>query len=258
MQNIYPMFERNRILKKELLWSLRDYSFAHIQLEYQDYGRGLLRGCKIDVQNGNLVVGPGIIKYGNFIILITEEMRISYTPADQVQYLKIKMESDYSSLDYVAYKVELFMDTQGCQGENEIELCRFHLRKGACLRASYTNFTDLATEYDTINLIHANWGGLGGSTISPAITRYFAEILLCSENSQPEDRMFAYLCLSQPGAVPVSVLSNYIEQKTGSWSSASMNSQDIYEAMCAIIKMVRIGGGKSIKNVKEKHRILVD
>lgn len=34
MQNLYPLFERNRILKKELLWSLRDYAFGQLRLEY--------------------------------------------------------------------------------------------------------------------------------------------------------------------------------------------------------------------------------
>ena len=28
MQNLYPLFERNRVLKKELLWALRDCSSA--------------------------------------------------------------------------------------------------------------------------------------------------------------------------------------------------------------------------------------
>ncbi len=49
MQNLYPLFEQNRILKKELLWSLRDYSFSHIQLEYQEYGQGIIQGCGIRV-----------------------------------------------------------------------------------------------------------------------------------------------------------------------------------------------------------------
>ena len=64
MQNLYPLFERNRILKKELLWSLRDYAFSHIQLEYQEYGQGIIQGCPVQVQGRELVVGPGMIKYG--------------------------------------------------------------------------------------------------------------------------------------------------------------------------------------------------
>ena len=53
MQNLYPLFERNRILKKELMWSLRDYSFTHIQLEYQAYADGMIKGCDLEVGTRN-------------------------------------------------------------------------------------------------------------------------------------------------------------------------------------------------------------
>ena len=32
MEHIYPAFERGRIMKKELLWALRDYSYAALQI----------------------------------------------------------------------------------------------------------------------------------------------------------------------------------------------------------------------------------
>ena len=47
LQNCYPRFAKNRILKKEMLEALRDYSFACAQLEYQNYGQGILCGCDI-------------------------------------------------------------------------------------------------------------------------------------------------------------------------------------------------------------------
>lgn len=83
MQNIYPLFEQNRILKKGLLWSLRDYSFAHVQLEYQEYGQGIIRGCEVVVNGSGLTVKPGIIKYGRFICLMMEEETISYQPDEK-------------------------------------------------------------------------------------------------------------------------------------------------------------------------------
>lgn len=41
------LFERNRILKKELLWALRDYSFAQARLDNEEYADGMLRGCEV-------------------------------------------------------------------------------------------------------------------------------------------------------------------------------------------------------------------
>lgn len=86
------------------------------------------------------------------------------------------------------------MDTAEGTADNEFELCRFNLRKGAQLRYQYKDLADLETEYDTVNLIHASWSGLRGMSLSPVITNYFAETVLESKDSQPEDRAF-YACV---------------------------------------------------------------
>ena len=258
MQNLYPLFERNRILKKELLWSLRDYSFAHIQLEYQEYDQGILRGYDIKVRENDLVIGPGIFKYGTFVCLQTEEERVPYSPKEQLQYLRMRVEVDKTSQDYIAYKMEYYLTTDDKKEENEFELCRFHLRSGARLRDQYRDFGDMETEYDTVSLIHSEWGGLGGKTLSPAIVKYFARIVLESENSQLEDRSFAYLCLSQPGAVPAYVLASYISKRRGMRLETVGNNDMIYRSMRNIIEEIQKGEGKSAASRKERHRILVD
>ena len=66
MENLYPLFEQNRILKKELLWSLRDYTFIHVQAEYGRYGQGFLKGWDIKVRDSELAVGPGLLKAGGY------------------------------------------------------------------------------------------------------------------------------------------------------------------------------------------------
>ena len=258
MQNLYPLFERNRILKKELLWSLRDYSFAHIQLEYQEYDQGILRGYEIKVMENDLVIGPGIFKYGEFVCLQTEEERVPYTPKEQLQYLRIKVEVDSSSQDYIAYKMGYYLTTDEKKEENEFELCRFHLRSGARLRDQYRDFGDMETEYDTVSLIHSEWGGMGGKTLSPTIVKYFARIVLESENSQLEDRSFAYLCLTQPGGIPVHVLASYVNKRSGTQLETVVNNQLIYRSMRSIIEETQKVGEKNGGSRKERHRILVD
>lgn len=265
MQNLYPLFERNRILKKELLWSLRDYSFAHLQLEYQEYGQGILRGCDIKVRGDKLEVGPGIIKCGRFICLMMDEESILYKPADQLQYLIIKIEMDQSSPDYIAYKGRLSLETEEQRGQAAIsgeaynyELCRFNLRAGAQLRDQYKDFTDIETEYDTLNPIYADWAGLGGSSMAPTITRRLAEIILKSENSLPEDLSFAWLCLSQTGAVPGNVLSDYISRKSGEMITQDIDKSICFNAMCKITAGLQSGNGQRMKEARARHRILVD
>ena len=40
-----PVFAGRRILKKESLWDIRDYTYAGWQLYYAEYTDGLLKGC---------------------------------------------------------------------------------------------------------------------------------------------------------------------------------------------------------------------
>ena len=46
-KNIYPLFERKRLLKKEMLENLRDYPRNIFQILYQSYSDGILSGCNI-------------------------------------------------------------------------------------------------------------------------------------------------------------------------------------------------------------------
>ena len=68
-----PMFAGRRILKKESLWDIRDYTYAGWQLYYSDYTDGLLKGCEIHTEDGRLVIGKGMLKFHDFIYLLMEE-----------------------------------------------------------------------------------------------------------------------------------------------------------------------------------------
>lgn len=223
-------------------------------MEYQEYGHGILRGCDIEIQGNDLVVEPGIIKYGQFICLMMDEERIHIEPAEQIQYLKIQILVDRSSPDYILYQIELLLDLSEPQRENEFELCRFNLRSGAQLRGQYTGLKDMETEYDTVNLIHA----LGGKSMFPVITRYFAETVLANENSQQEDRSFAYLSLSQPGALPIKVLTAYAGHGAGKATNTITDILDVYKCLCIISDNIQQGKEKDVRDKRERHRIIVD
>lgn len=168
------------LFKKSITGQDNNYIGEGKNAEFQEYGQGIIQGCQIQVQGSELVVGPGMIKYGGFICLMMEQQRIEYGPEEQAQYLKLEIETYRRSPDYIVYQIQLFLDLKGKQKNNEFELCRFNLRKGAQLRDYYKDFFDMETEYDTINVLHADWGGLGGGSIAPAVTRYFAECVLDS------------------------------------------------------------------------------
>lgn len=152
----------------------------------------------------------------------------------------------------------MYLDLDEERRDNEFELCRFNLRHGAQLREYYTSFADMNTEYDTVNLIHSSWGGLGGKTLAPKITRFFSEAILAAGNARTEDRSFAHLCLSQPGAISADVLNDYVCNRTDEEEKCTKGNLELYEKMFDILSEASQGGVGKTKKRKEKHRILVD
>lgn len=233
MQNLYPLFERNRILKKELLWSLRDYSFAQARLEYEEYAEGMLRGCDVRVEGSRIVIGPGIIKYGTFICLMTEEESIQYEASDDLVVVKMRFYTEQVSMDYVLYKMELVADKDVSLKENEFEVCRYRLQEGAMLRDEHKDLRDMVTEYNTLNFIYATWGSLRERTLAPIVTRRFAKEILTAGGSEQADISFAYLCLGQTGAMAMDILQDYLTRKSHKAEKYQTN-WEVFEEMCRI------------------------
>lgn len=279
MQNLYPLFERNRILRKELLSALRDYSFAYAGLEYLEYGDGILRGCDIRIKEKKITVTPGIIKWGGQIFLMTQEECADYAPSDRTVTIKLRLQKERTA-DFVSCRMELVSDYDALHSDHnalysehdggrqkhdmesavvmEFELCRYRLQEGARLRTDYKDFEDMGTQYDTVNHIHAAWGCLRGNSLSPAITRRFAQEILKAEKRDPEDTAFAYLCLSQPGALPREILIDYVGQRNGCGLLKDAPNEVVFEEMCRVLGKLRSGMGGERREQIGKRQIIVE
>ena len=62
MENRYPLFETGRILKKEALEVIRDYPRDLLDILYEGYTDGVIRGLRLssDHENRNLIIGTEI------------------------------------------------------------------------------------------------------------------------------------------------------------------------------------------------------
>jgi len=170
------MFERGRIMKKELLLALRDYSFGLTRLQFQDWTDGIISGCNVSVKDNRLKVEPGMLKFNRFIYLMTEPQYVHYEATEQVIAVKIRFSTTAASMtDYVNYSGVIVLDEEVELKENELEVCRFKLKQGSSLRHIYTGFEDMQTEYDTINLAHATWAGPERQGIALPILKGFAK-----------------------------------------------------------------------------------
>lgn len=257
MQNIYPLFERNRVLKKELLWALRDYSFTHMQMEYEEYAEGMLSGFHTRVEDGRLIVGKGLVKYKDFIYLVTQEERVAYEVFEEPVSVKMKFYTKQETQDYIIYGMELAVDHDMELKDNEMEICRYRLQDGAELRDMHTCLEDMDTEYNTLNFLSATWGGMRERTMPPVVMRRFARELLGTGNIQSEDMCFAYLCLDQRGTVSMEIIRDYVMRK-GKIGTKKADNKDIFRGLCDIVR--EAGGFRADKGRKKDGRrmILVD
>lgn len=254
----YPLFEENRILKKEALIAIRDYSYDQMRLTWQDYSSGILTGCSLRVEGAELVISPGIIKYEEKILLLPEPERIPYQATDCMQYLKARIELCDPSPEFITYRITfVLVQYEECM-ENEMEFCRFHLRQGAALRGQYRDFFDLETEYDTVNLLYATWGGQGGKGLSPYVTQFFAEEILQAPGKKAEDIAFAYTCLNQSAAVAPAILKHYVNDRETGSSRRKETNGELYRGLYTILKTAQSGKAREDAPRNERRKILID
>ncbi|MDE6364656.1 MAG: hypothetical protein K2L86_10445 [Lachnospiraceae bacterium] len=259
MEHIYPAFERGRIMKKELLWALRDYAYSALQIKYQNYADGILSGCGIHPEGSTLRIAPGMIKCADFIFLITGEERVSYTPTGEYISLKFRLKEKEDLPDYTRYLTEFALDDCMERSSNEIELCRFKLKEGAVLRTEYKDFYDIQTEYDTVNLADATWSCAGHNTLSKDITDYFAQKVLECEKAEEQDIQFAYFLLRGQEAADYRILTDYIRRKTGESvrDAKEISAEEAFDKLVDILDGIRRGTGTYRNNGSGAERRMI-
>ena len=194
-----PIFERGRVLKRESWESIRDYPIDALNIQYEGYTNGIIRGLKISVDSSERLIniGRGLVKFNEKIYPINEVQKIGYESSGVWEILKLKFADVLLDKDF------------------EIEVCRFKLKKGFALRDTYKDFEDMKTEYDTINLINADWSGYEKATFSESVLKVFAKEYLKTKEADSTDRNFCYMVLNTREALDIEIIEDYISYKLG-------------------------------------------
>lgn len=120
------MFERGRIMKKEMLLALRDYSFGLAQLQFANLTNGIITGCEISAIGTRLTISPGIFKFNDFIYLMTEPQSVDCEPTEQITVVKIRFSSMSSGSDYIHYSGKVILDaTRYSNLREKLTSCKF-------------------------------------------------------------------------------------------------------------------------------------
>ncbi len=253
----YPNFTTGRVLKHEMLNLIRDYPREYVDILYSDYADGIIAGCGLTVNSETITIAPGIVRFRGKHFTLAEKTALPYTATGQDTITKIHFGKAKESGDYFIHQGEI-ISTPGLKiAENELELCRFRLKIGARLRDIYQDFADLGTEYDTVNIINVSYAAPGEPTISPVITRRFAQEAFNYRPVHPFDYVFISQC-AQGAPVARMLITAYTAARLGVVTTDSTN-QDIHRHLTRILDDLRHGkdmvtaGGRGVGR-----RILVD
>lgn len=252
-----PKFTQGRILKNEMLEELRDFSRNVVDITYANYSEGIISGFDLRVDQENITISQGIVKYQKEIIVLGETIKIPYEADDTKQILKLQFGENVIDADFETRVVKIILEDKPPQPENELELARFRLNKGAYLRLDYQNFEDFLTGHNTLNLVHQPYSSTNGTTLNPAILKYFARELLTYKTEHPHDLAIIYQVLNQNASISQELLTNYLQIRIEKSEPIQTNEQ-IHNGLTQILKMAK----REMKNPKIKsnnnRKLIVD
>lgn len=260
MENIqeYPLFEKLHILRASLLCSVRDRAFAGLPLLFEEYSDGIISGCRLSTTKSTVTLNPGLVKHGGYLFYIEQSMTVPYEPTEEYCALRLRfgdaVKDDKKGV--ITRQVSLFRTADMELMTDEMELCRFKLKRGSILRVNYTDFFDRTTEFDTVNNIYAPYAAVGQSTLSPDITKAFANEVK-NYTLTELDRQF---CLSALNGQPLSVetigfyISQRLQQEEQAWDNASL-----FDGLTRVLDEIRPAGLRQCRRERRRRReVFVD
>ena len=233
-----PVFAAGRVLRKESMENIRDFPRDFLDAVYAGYSDGIITGFDItydgDAREDNLRVSGGVLKK-NGGIFVLKEMTSVFDAFDKNICLKLCFGDVSITEDFLKTGVEIKTDSVLETGENEIELARFRLAKGAKLRKKheYKGVDDFTTPDNTLNLVHVKYSGLDSPTFSPALLRIFAREIAVSRDIA--DVSFALLCLSGD-TVHKDCILQYLGIRLSRDFDRDITNQAIHAALIEIVK----------------------
>lgn len=255
-KNTYPLFERKKILKKEMLENLRDYPRDIFRILYQDYSDGILAGCRLKVQEPYVCVEPGILYYNKEFYIMNSPYRLLYEPKGEVQYIKVRFLEMAGGVEKKEAVTQIYIDGTPPDKKDELELARFKLQKGARLRDQYTSFYDFATEFDTLNLIYAPYASPGKCTVNPKISKSYAVSMMKYSVNNAWDCAFCLNCLQEGGTLPHATIQGYLNIRLKQ-EKETYQPAEIYDAFQKLLAKAEGSGRSTEHEVKTNRKMLL-
>ena len=244
-----PTFEPGPV-RKEIMQCLRDIALDEQNIRYYDYTDGVISGCALVEEYMKIGLINGIVKFSGRIYILKEKLIVPYEPTDALTILKLRFAPKNSNKEYTHYTAELVLDTDTTIKPYEMEMGRFKLKKGSRLRTVYVDFWDMATEYDTVNLINVPQAAICSTTttLSPFITNYFAREAYgffgnSSVANNPLDIAFCTNILSSGKPINRELIERYVCNRLGQKYAEKLSNIQLYDALGEVLDLI---SGRSV------------
>lgn len=257
MQEIrYPYFQKDRILKIEMLENLRDFPRNMTEVFLNQYSDGILWGFSPTVEKNQICFSKGALKHRGEIYVTQSPIMAAYGQSEELVVIKLCMGEKQKSPDFSSVKIEIQLDNKPAVRGSQMELGRFQLKKGAYLRLDYTDLYDFATAYNTLDFVDALYAGIGKATISPAIVKYFSLEALKAKSQNPVDLSFCFTCLNSP-LIERDAINAYLAYRLAE-PLQDYSNREIHQKLVQILGSIRRETGGKEKMLQNNRKIIVD
>ncbi len=256
MELVYPNFTKGRILKREMLENLRDYSRDTLEVLSCSFSDGIIKGLEASVSKDIITFSKGIVKCNGEVYLINEQTAIDYEATDVEVLIKLVFLEKSLEVDYKIQYISIVLDKDTVIKDNEMELGRFKLKEGAYLRTDYKDLDDYTTEFNTINLINVQYANVDEFSLTPKFIRSYGKEILKTKTKDTWDINFATSCLNI-GLLSRTLIISYINVKLLE-DNTSLSNDEIHKKLTEVLEIVREENKVYNSSRKERRIILVD
>lgn len=233
-ENIIPLFEKGRILKKELLDNLRDFPRNTVQILLSGYSDGIVAGFGIRYENGHIFVSSGLLKHDGLLYLLNQEILLPCSILGQDCSVRFSVRETEHRADCMVENFQIGIVEKSWLQYGDYTLGDFHLKEGAVLRTcdAYRDFQDAGTLINTLNLIDVKYAGKENSTMAPVLLRYYAGEVLKAGSRTSLDEAFCLLCLNSQLMEKDTMLQYLAAQ--GRCLPESADNRELYNQLLAV------------------------
>ncbi|MBL1230529.1 hypothetical protein IW492_14960 [Enterococcus sp. BWB1-3] len=257
LQSNYPVFEKGRILKIEMLEALRDMPLSIIHTKYNNFKDGILQGFHLSINENKICVTPGLLKVCNQILVMEQPVFIPYQAADELTRLVISIDAPEETPDMKQYSASIQFISEQPKKENQWELMRFKLKKGAYLRTAYQSFEDMITEYNTVNPMYRKNALDNQYGVSAEMLELFCFYAGKSKSDLPIDQMFCLQVFQNSSGITLDTIQYYISQRL----KEEFNSTDplkIHQKLSEILRIIRMNQQEVNPKGTRNRKLIVD